>query len=203
MRYLSLSILLLIGLSGYAQQYYLFVGTYTEGNFQNGTSKGIYVYRFDAATGNLSAHGNFVYAVNETDGAKPGGVSAFSFDKQTGRLTFLNNQASGGDDPCYVTVDKHRKWVMVANYGGGTYSALPILANGTLGAATETIRDKGTGPNKGRQEKAHVHSTILAPDEKYLAVCDLGTDKITVLRFNSGAARTPLVRDSAVSIQPS
>src|SRR5579872_5149442 len=114
MRYLSLFILLLICRSGYTQQYYLFVGTYTEGNFQNGASKGIYVYRFDAATGDatpvgsaatdnpsylaLSPNGDFLYAVNETDGTKPGSVSAFSFDKQTGRLGFLNKQASGGDD---------------------------------------------------------------------------------------------------------
>jgi 6-phosphogluconolactonase len=218
MRYTFLFFLLLSGISGYTQQFYLFVGTYTEGSFQNGASKGIYVYRFNAATGDMTAvgsvatdnpsylalspDGNFLYAVNETDGAKPGGVSAFSFDKQTGKLTFLDKQASGGDDPCYVTVDKHRKWVMVANYGGGNYSALPIRTDGSLGAATETIRDQGSGPNKARQEKAHVHSTILSPDERYLSVCDLGTDKVTILRFDYTETRTPLVRDSAVNLQP-
>ncbi|HVS98401.1 MAG TPA: lactonase family protein, partial [Puia sp.] len=97
-----------------------------------------------------------------------------------------------GADPCYVTVDKHRKWVMVANYSGGSLAALPVKADGSLASATQTIPHSGTGPNKARQEKAHVHSTILTPDEKYLAVCDLGTDKVTLMHFDYTASNQPL-----------
>lgn len=218
MRLTYLVSLLLLSLTGFAQQYYLFVGCYTEGPFKNGETKGLYVYRFDATTGDLtpvssiatdnpsylalSTDGRFVYTVNETDGAKPGGVSAFSFDKATGKLTFIDKQASGGDDPAYISVDKGRKWAIVANYGGGNYSALPIRPNGSLAPATQTIQDEGTGPVKARQEKAHVHSTILSPDEKLLAVCDLGTDKITLLHFNPAATAHPLTRESVIDVTP-
>jgi 6-phosphogluconolactonase len=219
MRFISLICVLLISLTASTQQYYLFVGTYTLGPSAGG-SKGIYVYRFDAASGSLTPvstigtdnpsylaiapGGRFVYAVNETDGARPGGVSAFSFDKTTGQLKFINKQASGGDDPCYITVDSHRKWAMVANYSGGSLSALPIGPDGSLSPATETIQHTGTGPNKARQEKAHVHSTILSPDERLLLVCDLGTDKLSVVNFNPTATRTPLTpaTDSVVRLQP-
>jgi 6-phosphogluconolactonase len=219
MRLTCLLALLLFCVSASAQQYYLFIGTYTLGPSAAG-SKGIYVYRFDATTGSLTPvstvqtdnpsylavapGGKFVYAVNETDGANPGGVSAFSFNKATGQLTFINKQPSNGDDPCYISVDSHRKWAVVANYTGGSLSALPINADGSLAAATETIQHTGTGPNKARQEKAHVHSTILSPDEKTLLVCDLGTDKLSVLNFNPSAARTPLTpaTDSVVKLQP-
>jgi 6-phosphogluconolactonase len=218
MRLTYLVSLLLLSLTGFSQQFYLFVGCYTQGPFKNGDSKGLYVYRFDAATGNLtpvssiatdnpsylalSANGKFVYTVNETEGANPGGVSAFSFDKTTGKLTFIDKQASGGDDPCYISVDRGRKWAIVANYGGGNYSALPIRADGSLAPATETIQDEGSGPNKARQEKAHVHSTILSPDQKLLAVCDLGTDKITLLHFNPAATTKPLTRVSVIDVTP-
>lgn len=220
MRLTLLTALLLLSVAGFSQQYYLFVGTYTEGPFKNGDSKGIYVYRFNAATGDLqpvstqmtdnpsylalASGGKYLYAVNETDGKKPGSVSAFSFDKKTGRLTYINKQESGGDDPCYVTVDSHHKWALVANYGGGNFSALPIGADGTLGARTQTIQHSGSGANKARQEKAHVHSTILSPDEKFLLVCDLGIDKIDVRQFNYQAASAPLkpAVDSFVSIDP-
>jgi 6-phosphogluconolactonase len=220
MRSTYLIAMLLLSQAGFSQQYYLFVGTYTEGNFKAAGSKGIYVYRFDAATGEatpvstvatqnpsyltVAPGGKFVYSVNETNGANPGGVSAFSFNKQTGQLTFINKQASGGDDPCYVTVDKNRKWAMVANYSGGSYSALPINADGSLAPATETVQQTGSGTIKDRQEKAHVHSTIFSPNEKYLVVCDLGTDKLSVLQFNPAAAKTPLTPapDSIVNMQP-
>lgn len=223
MRFKFLIALLLLSLSGFTQQYYLFVGTYTEGgpaSGDNAGSKGIYVYKFDAASGEatpvstiatdnpsylaIAPDGKFLYSVNETNGAKPGSVSAFSFDRSTGSLTFLNKQLSGGADPCYVAVDARRKWLMVANYSGGSYSALPISADGWLRPSTETIQHSGSGPNKARQEKAHVHSTIFSPDEKYLVVADLGLDQLSVLRFNSRAAENPLTpaTDSTVTIAP-
>src|ERR1700743_513778 len=97
MRLTYLVSLLLLSLTGFSQKYYLFIGCYTEGPFKNGESNGLYVYRFDAATGDLapvssiaadnpsyvalSPNGKFVYSVNETDGKKPGSVSAFAFNK--------------------------------------------------------------------------------------------------------------------------
>lgn len=213
---LLLSILLL-SISGFAQKYYLFIGTYTEGPLSNGPSKGIYVYQFDAATGDatpvstiaadnpsylaLAPDGKFLYCANETDGAKPGGVSAFSFDKNSGQLTFLDKQVSGGDDPCYITVDAHRKWAMVANYGGGSFGCLPIHADGSVGAITQFVQHTGKGVTS-RQEKPHVHSTILSSDGKYLVVSDLGLDQLSVYRFNTTATSHPLtpVADSLVSI---
>ena len=223
MRLKFLIAFLLLSLTGFTQHYYLFVGTYTEGGAVNGAnagSKGIYVYNFDAATGEstpvstiaadnpsylaLAPDGKFLYSVNETNGAKPGSVSAFSFDRSTGKLAFLDKQPSGGADPCYVAVDARRKWLMVANYSGGSYSALPISADGWLRPLTQTVQHSGSGPNKARQEKAHVHSTIFSPDEKYLVVADLGLDNLSVLRFNASAEQNPLTpaTDSTVTIAP-
>lgn len=217
MRLPFLLTVLLLSLSGFAQKYYLFIGTYTEGGLSSGPSKGIYVYQFDEATGDatpvstmatdnpsylaLAPGGKYLYSVNETDGAKPGGVSAFAFDKSTGQLKFLDKQASGGDDPCYIAVDSHRKWAMIANYSGGSFGCLPIHADGSLGAMTQLVQHTGKGATS-RQEKPHVHSTILSPDEKYLVVSDLGLDQLSVYHFNAGAATHPLTptQDSIVSI---
>ena len=220
MRLSILALFLTFTLSGFSQQFYLFVGTYTEGMPSSQGSQGIYVYKFDAATGDatpvstvmtdnpsylaIASGGRFVYSVNETHGSKPGGVSAFSFDKATGKLTFIDKQASGGDDPCYISVNAGRTWALIANYSGGNLAALPIGADGSLHPLTELIQHTGTGPNKERQEKAHVHSTILSPDQRYLVVADLGLDQLSVLRFNPDVARTPLTpaADSIVKIQP-
>jgi 6-phosphogluconolactonase len=217
MRFTLLLTILLSSLCSLAQNYYLFIGTYTNTDKH---SKGIYVYKFNAATGDtqpvsvaetenpsylaLAPGGHFLYAVNETDGAKPGGVSAFAFDNKTGQLKFLDKQASGGDDPCYVSVDARRKWVMVANYSGGSLSALPVRADGSIGAFTQLIQHEGNGVNKERQERPHVHSVVFTPDERFLLAADLGTDKLSVYRYNSNSSTQPLVapRDSLANIQP-
>ena len=124
--------------------YFVYVGTYTE---EGGTSKGIYAYRFDPEGPTLTSVGlvaptinpsflvvhpnhRFVYAVNEVanyTGKKSGAVSAFAIDRASGKLTLLNQVASGGADPCYITVDKTGKYVLVANYTGGSIAAFPIL----------------------------------------------------------------------------
>ena len=184
-----------------AQQQYLFIGTYTHTG-----SKGIYVYRFDAATGKatpvshtdsvvnpsylaLSSDGCYVYAVNETGGDKPGAVSAFSFDAKEGKLHFINQQLSGGDHPCYIAVTKNNKWAAVGNYSGGNFSVLPITANGALQKAAQTVQHQGSSANKERQEAAHVHATVFSPDEKFLLTPDLGTDKIMLYAFDKNGAQ--------------
>lgn len=186
-----------------AQEYYLFVGTYTTGK-----SKGIYVYKFNAANGEvqwvsntdssvnpsylaLAPNGNYLYAVNETGREQAGKVSAYAFDKKNGTLSFINQQLSGGDDPCYITVHPSGKWAVVGNYSGGNLSAFSINADGSLQPFAQLIQHKGSGPNTARQTSAHVHSTFFTPDYRYVFVPDLGMDKVMVYQFNP-AAQKPL-----------
>jgi 6-phosphogluconolactonase len=184
-----------------AQNYYLFVGTYTSGK-----SKGIYVFQFNSKTGEVqwvsntdsssnpsflavAPNGKYLYAVNETGREQPGHVSAYSFDKTKGELSFINKQLSGGDDPCFITTDPTGRWAVVANYSGGNLSALPINRDGSLAAYTQLIQHKGSSANKQRQEKAHVHSSFFSPDYQYILAPDLGTDKVMVYQFNASAKK--------------
>ena len=179
-----------------SQGNYILIGTYT----QTG-SKGIYVYRFDEKTGKaswvsntdgvinpsylaVSANGKNVYAVNETHGDVPPLVSAFSFDKNKGELKLINQQPSGGDDPCYVSVTRDGKWVTAGNYSGGNFSIFKVDETGSLNPASQVIQHEGKSKNENRQEKAHVHSTVFSPGENYLLVADLGMDKIMSYAFN-------------------
>lgn len=213
MRLICLVSVLLLSVCGFGQDFYMFVGTYTSGK-----SKGIYVYEFNASTGKakpvstvfsknpsylaLSSDGSHVYTVNES-GGQPGGVSAFSFDKTKGELQLLNQQSSGGADPCYISVNKTGQWAVVANYSGGSLAALPLHADGTLDSPAQVILHTGKGIDTQRQEKPHVHSVVFSPDEQFLYAADLGTDKETVYHFDP-AKQQPLeaTKDSFVSIVP-
>ena len=201
MRSLFCMIFLLSSILTMAQEKYILIGTYTSTG-----SEGIYVYRFDENTGKatwvsntkgvqnpsyiaVSKDGNKVYAVNETHGEKTPMVSAFDFDRKTGQLKFINQQPSGGDDPCYVAVTNNGKWVAAGNYSGGNFSVFKVANNGGLKPSRQTIQHEGKSKNEKRQEKAHVHSTVFSPEEKFLFVSDLGTDKIMSYAFKSGASK--------------
>ncbi len=184
------------------KKYHLLIGTYTTGK-----SEGIYVYSFDSGTGDvvheqtingianpsylaISPNRKFVYSVT-TDKNQPGAVSAFSLNTGSGLLTFLNQQSSGNQGPCYVSVEKNGTYVFVANYGGGSLAALPVKADGSLDTASQHIINSGNSINKERQEKPHVHAVVLSPDNQFLLSPDLGTDKVMSFQFNKNA-KTPL-----------
>ena len=182
-------------------QYLVYIGTYTD----KGASKGIYAYRFNAATAELTSLGlaaetanpsflaihpnhKFLYSVNEVGdykGHKSGAVSAFSIDQATGKLTLLNQVESRGADPCYITVDKTGKYVLVANYTGGSVATFPVLADGRLGEASAFVQHTGHGPDPERQEAPHAHSIDLSPDDRFAIVDDLGLDETLVYKFDS------------------
>jgi 6-phosphogluconolactonase len=197
MRLFAFTLLLFFSACSTAQKnYYLLVGTYTKGK-----STGIHVYDFDPKNGSativdsvqtpnpsylaVAPNQKFVYAVSETQrGSFSGKVRAFSFDKSRRKLSFINEQPSVGDNPCYIVVDKTGKWVIVGNYTSGTLAVLPIGSDGSLGEAVSSSQHTGHGVNPQRQEAPHVHSTVLSPDNKYLFVQDLGTDKIIQYSFD-------------------
>lgn len=175
----------------------LYVGTYTSGK-----SEGIYVYRMDPATGALTRFSStmsvnpsfltidkskrYLYAVNEVGEylGKPGGaVSAFKIDPTTGNLRLLNEQATQGADPCYLSVDARKKTLLVANYSGGSVTVLPVRTDGTIGMAIEVKQHEGSGP-KEQQKGPHAHCVIFDRAERHALAADLGVDKVIIYRFD-------------------
>lgn len=204
---------LLIALFANAQKNKLIIGTYTSGK-----SEGIYIYDFDSKTGDskfessikssnpsflaVSPDKKYLYAVNEdADSLNNGGmVSAYKFDRKRKQLSFINQQPSKGNHPCYVSVDKTNTWVIASNYSGGSFSILRKLPDGSLAAPKKAIQHDGKSLNKERQEKAHVHQALLSADNKNLLVADLGLDKVMVYDFNSYFGTTTITPGRITSV---
>jgi len=187
-----------------AGKYLIYVGTNTVRG-----GKGIYVFRYEAATGQfedlglaaetpspaflaISPNHKFLYAVNEIDeyqGQSSGIVSAFSVDGKTGKLTLLNQVASKGASPCHISLDHTGKFVLVANYTGGNLSVLPVGEDGRLGEASDFVQHQGHGPNHDRQEKSHPHWIGVSADNRFALNADLGLDKVFVYRFDASQGK--------------
>lgn len=181
--------------------YLVYVGTYTN----KSASKGIYVYSFDPGTGKLSPlgiaaesedpsflavhpSGKYLYAVNEIDhfGAqKSGAASAFAVDAKSGKLTLLNQAATRGAGPCHISLDKSGKFVLVANYDGGSIASFRVHDDGTLGEAAGFVQHQGSSVNKERQQGPHAHWIGTSPDNRFVLAADLGLDEVLTYRFNA------------------
>jgi 6-phosphogluconolactonase len=170
----------------------VYFGTYT-----GAKSKGIYMSRLDSESRKLSEpalaaesvnpsflavhpSGKFLYAVNEVDrieGEAAGEASAFAIDRATGRLKLLNRSSSKGPGPCYLSLDRTGRNLLLANYGGGSVAVLPVGEDGALGPATSFIRHQGP-------RAAHAHSIDVDAANRFALAADLGLDRIYVYRFD-------------------
>jgi len=193
-----------------AKEQFLIIGTYTSEK-----SEGVYVYKFNTETGEnsfissvktsnpsylvVSPDKKFVYAVNEDD---PGNVTAFVFNKPNNKLLQVNQQPSHGKHPCYITIDKNGKWIIVGNYSSGTLAVYPVNKDGSLGKATDSVLHEGSSVNSERQEAAHVHATVLNNNNKTLYVPDLGMDEVMLYNFDNKTGKLKEFDPPFVATEP-
>jgi 6-phosphogluconolactonase len=182
-----------------AAQRVVYIGTYT-----GEASKGIYAFRFDDGSGELtpiglvaetpspsfliaSADGRFVFAVNELQifgGAASGSVTSFAVDRSTAKLTELNAQPTEGTGPCHLTLDRTGRYLAVANYGGGNFALLPVGADGRLQKAKTVVTgqtaETGTAKPLG-------HMVGFDAANRFLVTADKGLNRMLVFRFDAAA----------------
>jgi 6-phosphogluconolactonase len=181
----------------------LFVGTQT-----SQTSKGIYAYSFDAATGELkqtglaaeadsptflalAPDGKILFAANELnqyEGKRSGAVSSFAVDRGAMKLTKINEVSAGGSGTCHVSVDHTGRCAFVANYGGGSAASFAVDKMGKLSDAVSFFQYTGQGPKK-EQKGPRGHRVTVSPDNKFLFVNDLGLDEIHVYHLDPATAK--------------
>ena len=201
-RLIVISAILLNFLNIQAQKYIVFVGSYNKDK----TKEGIYVYELDSLTGAmtklssvrnilnpsflaLSANGKYLYACSETQMPNAGSVSGYSFNKDNKTLTFINSQKSGGDNPAFCSLHKNGKWIVNANYSGGSVAVLPLSEDGTILPSAQVIVYAHSSIVKDRQNQSHIHSSVFSPDFKYIFLPDLGADKIRIYRFDDSQTK--------------
>ena len=203
-----------------------YIGTYTPNlaephAYDNGNGEGIYLVNIDDVTGamsglklvardrspshlQLSADNKFLYTVNEisTYGPKKSGsVTAYAVDARSGALKKLNTVDSGGIIPCYISIHPGGKFALVANYYGGSFSVIPIKADGSLGEASDVVKPGGptnsasavdAPPGQGRSEPnrgTRGHMIATDPSGQYVVGNDAGRDKIFVWRLNTNTGK--------------
>ena len=177
-----------------AEKQLFYVGTFTSEG-----AKGIYLCNFDSQTGEISLDETivgadnpsflkispdkkYIYVANRVPKEiEPSGnyVSAYKIEKN-GIIKFLNRQSSHGADPCHVDVSPDGKFVVVANYGGGTTAMYPVSMDGSLLPASSVITNEGSSIDKSRQTKPYAHSIKFSPFSNQVFSADLGTDQLNI-----------------------
>jgi 6-phosphogluconolactonase (cycloisomerase 2 family) len=206
----------------------------TQVDLPPGNGRGIHIFQVDRSTGALTAAGTHemgtspsclalngpgtrLYSANETDRAgedKEGTVSAFAVNPADGKLKLLNTVRSGGAGPTYVSIHPSGRFLLVANYFGGSVAVLPILADGRLGTASDVKKDAGkNGPARATNappgsfafsghDRTHAHMIQADPSGRFVLHADLGLDQIFVWKFDPEKGVLTPNDPPAVSLPP-
>lgn len=207
-RHLLVASLSLLTTAVAAQTQYAWVGTY------NPNGEGLYRFTVDPQTGVLSGKtlvsqlpnaaqltvshdGKTLYVASEVE---KGVVQALRIGDK-GELSELNQVASGGAGPVYLSLTPDGRHLLVANYVSGSIASLPVKADGSLGKAVDTHQDEGT-PGAARPEAAvegsfaisdhngpHAHMIASDPSGKFVFSTDLGLDRIYQYRFDAQSGK--------------
>jgi 6-phosphogluconolactonase len=189
------SFLLVIVLSAPAMAEDMFVYF---GSHGAGPHIGFSVAHFDTDTGKLTKpvfleeavapayfiirpDGRRLYTCNSFPGSS---VSAYAIDPTSAKLAFLNQQPSGGGDPSYVSLDPSGRYLMVANFLGGSVAVFALRPDGSIGRRTALVQNIGTSLDPNDPKHAHAHSIRFDPSRRFVLVADLGLDKVLVYRMN-------------------
>jgi 6-phosphogluconolactonase len=206
----------------------------TQVDLPPGNGRGIHMFQVDRTTGAMTpsgvyelgtspnclainAGGTCLYSTNETDRVGEGNegtVSAFAINRADGKLTVLNTVRSSGAGPTYASIHPSGKFVLVANYFGGSVAVLPILPDGRLGTATDVKRDDGAvGPRKATNappgsfafsghDRTHAHMIQADSSGRFVLHVDLGLDRIFVWKFDERTGILTPNDPPAVSLPP-
>jgi 6-phosphogluconolactonase (cycloisomerase 2 family) len=206
----------------------------TQVDLPPGNGRGIHLFRVNRATGEMTpagvhemgtspshlvvnSSGTRLYSANETDRVgkdKEGTVSAFAIGRTDGKLKLLNTVRSGGAGPTFVSVHPSGRFLLVANYFGGSVAVLPILADGRLGDPTDAKKDAGkVGPARATNappgsfafsghDRTHAHMIQADPSGHFVLHADLGLDKIFVWKFDGKKGTLTANEPPAVFLPP-
>jgi 6-phosphogluconolactonase (cycloisomerase 2 family) len=133
-----------------------------------------------------------LYAANELS---DGGVTALAVSP-SGTLSVLGTAETGGAHPCHLAVTADGRFLLSANYTGGSLAVFSLSPSGALESRTALVQHSGSGPVSDRQEAAHVHMAVASPDGSVVSAVDLGTDEIRSYTLTSSGELEPLAVSS-------
>lgn len=186
--------------------------------FKQAHGEGITVFEFDEDSGTLShqycqngidnpsfiafdEENNHVYVTTEVFGWNEGTLSAYTLSSD-GRLRYINKQITGGSITTHTSLDRSGRYAFAVNYSheawdgfeeeipGHAVAVFPLRVDGGLEPAICMVKHQGQGPIPVRQTRPHPHCAVASPDNRFVIITDLGTDRIHSYRFKEGRLST-------------
>ena len=174
--------------------YDIFFGTYSEG-----TDKGLFRGAFDSGSGEirlisglnmenpsyLQLKNNVLYGVSELSSFNgENGGALFSADiKAPQEMRLIDIKGTHGKHPCHLCIKDD--YIFVSNYSEGSLSIFNTDIAGNIQPSVHSLHHFGKSLRADRQEASHIHFASVTPDGNFIALCDLGMDKVFLYPYNA------------------
>jgi 6-phosphogluconolactonase len=208
---------IIMSITGCIQETRLVTGSFT-GNGEGG----INIYDFNQGNGTLehissfnagpnpsylciSRTDNLIYAINEVkefNGTKGGGITTILYENNFENLRKEGEMAIPNGGPCYISVSPDNRFLLVANYGGGSVAVVKLGENGIPVSVTDTIIYNDTIVYGNARKVSHAHMIGFDPAGEKVYVTDLGLDRIMIYTLDRSSGRLIPYIEKGVSLAP-
>ncbi|MGI6071798.1 MAG: lactonase family protein [Lachnospiraceae bacterium] len=208
------------------QDYYVYISGWT--NF--GGTGGLHGYRMNGESGELEygqtyceetsfnmsivdRERNLLYALNETPDLPEaelvgggGSLYIFKINPSDGTLTKVQQIPSYGANPCYVSIDPQKKFLVIAHHASHAYTThvkrgadgkyhifvehddvtlclFPMNGDGTVGDPVDVVKHTGWLPSK-KIPNAGMHTACFSPSGEIVAVVDIAESRIHMYKID-------------------
>jgi len=193
------------------------------GSFSQNGEKGINIFSFNPKQGKIELESSFnagpnpsylcisdnhklIYAINEVSefkGEKAGGLTTISFENEFENLRKKGEMAVPTGGPCYISLSPDNRFLLIANYGGGSVAVVKLGEDGRPVTVTDTIIYMDTILYRGAKAKvSHAHMAGFDPEGKRVYVTDLGLDRIMIYNLVTATGRLMPLTEKGVALAP-
>lgn len=185
---------------GRPMHYYAYTGCFTTAA-RRGMGDGITAFRVDGDTGAwrkiqhlggldnpswllANPTGDCLYALHADEAY----ATSYRIDRDSGHLTPLNRANTGGRNGVSAKIDFTGRFMIVANYTGGSVGVLPVNADGSLGDTVQLVQIPGEPRQIHRinhQGRSLPHDVMFDPTGRFVVVPDKGLDRVSVFKFDA------------------
>jgi 6-phosphogluconolactonase len=199
-----------IFLSGCTAKTTLVTGSYSESG-----DKGINVYGFNPSDGSLELKGSanagvnpsyfcfsenrsLIYAINEVSTFKDsagGGLTTLKYEGNFGNIKKVNEMPFPNGGPCFISVSPDDRFLLIANYGGGSVAVIRLDESGIPVSVSDTVIFEPDG-----ERVSHAHMVSFDPQGERVYVSDLGLDRMMIYSFDNTSGKLIPVSENGVGL---
>jgi 6-phosphogluconolactonase len=141
-----------------------------------------------------------IYLINEVSdfgGTEAGGLTTLKYNRNFSKIVKVKEISVPNGGPCYISITLDNRFLLIANYGGGSVAVVKVGFSGIPKGVTDVIKYNSVG-----EKVSHAHMISSDPQGNRIYVTDLGLDRIMIYTLNKYTGKLIPFNEEGIPLPP-